>query len=93
MEQLPSGGVTEAGVAKALSLTTRTLHRRLSEKGVSFRSLLTRVRRELVERYIDEPAYSMTEIAFLLGYADTSAFSHAFKRWHGVSPTQARRLH
>lgn len=91
MNQLPSGGVSEVSVAKELNMTTRTLHRKLGEKGISFRLLLTRVRKELVDRYIGEPAYSMTEISFLLGYTDSSAFSRAFKRWHGLSPTEARR--
>ena len=91
MDQLPSGGVSEVSVAESLNMTTRTLHRRLAEKGISFRSLLTNIRKELVKRYIDEPAYSFTEISFLLGYTDTSAFSRAFKRWHGVSPTEARK--
>ena len=91
MDQLPSGGVSEVSVAEVLNMTTRTLHRKLVEKGVSFRSLLTNVRKELVKRYIDEPAYSFTEISFLLGYTNTSAFSRAFKRWHGVSPTEARK--
>ena len=90
MDQLPSGAVSEVSVAQALNMTTRTLHRKLVEKGISFRFLLTNVRKELVQRYINEPAYSITEISFLLGYNDTSAFSRAFKRWHGQSPTQAR---
>lgn len=91
IEQLPSGGVSEITIAKDLNLTTRTLHRKLGEKGISFRSLLTNVRKELVKRYIDDPGYSVTEISFLLGYTDTSAFSRAFKRWYGKSPTQSRK--
>ena len=90
MEQLPSGGVSEVSVADALNVTKRTLHRKLSEKDVGFSSLLTGVRKELVQRYINEPTYSVTEISFLLGYTDTSAFSRAFKRWYGRSPTKAR---
>ena len=90
MDQLPSGAVSENSVAQSLNMTKRTLHRKLVEKGIGFRSLLTSVRKELVQRYINEPAYSITEISFLLGYNDTSAFSRAFKRWNGVSPTQAR---
>jgi len=90
MEQLPSGDVNEISVANALNMTTRTMHRKLCEKGLSFRSLLTRARMELVKRYLDEPAYSITEISFLLGYSDTSAFSRAFRRWYGKSPTQSR---
>lgn len=91
MEQLPSGGVSETSVAEALNMTKRTLHRKLVEKGISFRSLLASIRKELLQRYINEPAYSITEISFLLGYTDTSAFSRAFRRWHGKSPTEARR--
>jgi AraC-like DNA-binding protein len=90
IEQLPSGGVSEITIANQLELTTRTLHRKLGEKGISFRSLLTNVRKELVKRYIDDPGYSVTEISFLLGYADTSAFSRAFKRWYGKSLTKSR---
>lgn len=90
MEQLPSGGVSEISVAKALNMTKRTLHRKLGDTGLSFRSLLANLRKDLVSRYINEPAYSVTEISFLLGYTDTSAFSRAFKRWYGISPTQAR---
>jgi len=90
MEQLPAGGVNEVTVAAAMNMTTRTLHRKLAEKGISFRSLLTSARKELVKRYLDEPSYSITEISFLLGYTDTSAFSRAFRRWYGKSPTQAR---
>jgi len=91
MEQLPSGDVNEVSVSRALNMTTRTMHRKLQEKGLGFRSLLTRARKELVKRYLDEPAYSITEISFLLGYADTSAFSRAFRRWYGTSPTEARQ--
>lgn len=91
MDQLPSGGVSEVSVAKDLNLTVRTLRRKLREQGIGFRSLLTNVRKELVRRYIDDPSYSVTEISFLLGYTDTSAFSRAFRRWNGTSPTEARR--
>ena len=90
IDQLPSGGVSEGSVAKELNLTVRTLRRKLSEKGIGFRSLLTNVRKDLVKRYIDDPSYTVTEISFLLGYTDTSAFSRAFKRWNGISPTHAR---
>jgi AraC-like DNA-binding protein len=73
-----------------LNISKRTLHRKLRENDETFRSLLLQVRRDLAERYIDNPDYSVTEIAFLLGYNDTSAFSRAFRNWFGYSPTQAR---
>ena len=90
--QLPSGGVSEKSIARELNLTTRTLHRKLREQGIGFRSLLTNVRKEMVERYIRDSAYCITEISFLLGYTDTSAFSRAFKRWYGKSPSEFRQL-
>jgi AraC-like DNA-binding protein len=48
------------------------------------------VRRELAERYVRDREFSITEIAFLLGYNDTSAFSRAFRCWFGRSPTDLR---
>ncbi len=90
MEKLPSGRVTEDHLADALNISKRTLHRKLRENDETFRSMLLQVRRDLAERYIGNPDYSITDIAFLLGYNDTSAFSRAFKSWFGFSPTQAR---
>lgn len=90
MEQLPSGRVTEDDVARQLNITKRTLHRKLKEQNESFRSLLVQVKKDLSARYLQNRDYSITEIAFLLGYTDTSAFSRAFKTWFGCAPTQAR---
>jgi AraC-like DNA-binding protein len=90
MEQLPTGRVTEDDLAQVLNMSKRTLHRKLRENNETFRSLLMQVRRRLAENYIGNDDYSVTEIAFLLGYTDTSAFSRAFRNWYGHSPTQAR---
>lgn len=92
-ERLPSGRVTEKELAKALNMSTRTLHRRLREGNETFRSLLEKVRTDLAGRYIRNHNYNVTEIAFLLGYTDISAFSRAFKGWFGYSPTEARERH
>ncbi len=90
MDQLPSGRVTEDSVARLLNMTKRTLHRKLGENNKTFRSLLTEVKIELSKRYIRNRNFSVTELAFLLGYSDTSAFSRAYKTWFGCSPTQTR---
>ena len=92
MEQLPSGRVTEDDTARSLNVSKRTLQRKLRENGQTYRSLLERVRVALADRYLQNDAYSMTEIAFLLGYTDTSAFSRAFRNWRGHSPTREREL-
>lgn len=92
MEQLPSGRVMEDKAARDLNVSKRSLQRKLREEGETFRSLLTQVRMSLADRYLQNEDYSVTEIAFLLGYTDTSAFSRAFKTWFGHSPTRAREL-
>jgi len=90
MEQLPSGRVTGDDLARELNMSERTLRRKLGEKGESFRSLLLNVRKDLARRYIRNENYSITEIAFLLGFGDSSAFSRAFRKWFGESPSEAR---
>lgn len=95
LELLPSGELSEERVADRLGMTPRTLYNRLRERAVPFRTLVSDLRRELAERYLTDPSYSMTEIAFLLGYSDSSAFSRAFRGWHDMAPSdyRDRRLH
>jgi AraC-like DNA-binding protein len=92
-EQLPSGHVETEDVALKLNMSVRTLRRRLKENGVSFRELLIRTRRELGARYIHDMSLSITEIAFLLGFSDSSSFSRAYRKWTGQSPSEFRNTH
>jgi AraC-like DNA-binding protein len=78
-------------VARHCSMSVRTLQRRLDEQGLVFRDLVQAIRRDLAERYLAEESASLTEIAFLLGYSDLSAFDRAFRRWTGETPLAARR--
>jgi AraC-like DNA-binding protein len=87
---LPSGRAKADTVANELGLTRRTMHRRLAEQGGSFRELHDTLCRNLAKRYIAEENLNFQQVAFLLGYADQSAFSVAFKRWTGLSPKDAR---
>lgn len=90
IEKLPSGRVSEAALASMFNISKRTLRRKLGQNGVTFRSLMLKVRQDLAERYIRGDSYTVTEIAFLLGYTDPSAFSRAFRSWFGCSPTKMR---
>jgi AraC-like DNA-binding protein len=82
---------TARTLAKALHISSRTLQRRLEETGTSFRGLLDDALRELALAHLERPDTSVTEVAFLLGFSDLSAFSRAFRRWTGVAPGDHRR--
>lgn len=79
-------------VARSLGLSARSLHRRLADDGLSFRTLTERTRQELAEGLLRDERYSLSEIAFLTGFSEQSAFNRAFKRWVGRSPA-AHRSH
>jgi AraC-like DNA-binding protein len=77
--------------AKAIGLSQRSLHRYLQSQGTSFREILDDTRKQLADLYIRQPHLSVTEVAFMLGYSDSSNFSRAFKRWFGKSPIAYRK--
>jgi AraC-like DNA-binding protein len=80
-----------ADVARQLNVSTRTLQRRLAEENGTFAELLDDVRRELGMRYLAANTLGTGEIAYLLGFAELSAFHHAFRRWTGVTPVGWRK--
>ncbi|MDH4583107.1 AraC family transcriptional regulator [Pseudomonas sp. BN415] len=77
-------------IAERLELTPAGLQRRLREEGLSFSQLVEQTRRELALHYLRQRQRPISELAPLLGYSETSAFSRAFRRWFGVSPRQWR---
>jgi AraC-like DNA-binding protein len=78
-------------VAKQLAASPRTLQRRLKEYGLEFKKLADDTRRRFASNYLKDRKHTLTEVAFLLGYSDVSAFNRAFKRWTGTTPLQYRR--
>jgi AraC-like DNA-binding protein len=78
-------------VATQLALTPRTLQRRLAAGGGSFKTLIDDTRLDLAKRYLADPALTLTEAAFLLGYSDLSAFSRAVRRWTGKTALELSR--
>jgi len=77
-------------VARALGVSERSLQRHLAKHGTTFADLLNDTRREVACAYLREPRWSITEVAFLLGFEDASSFARAFRRWTGNSPTEFR---
>lgn len=88
LDALPDGAPSKAAIARVLGMSARNLQRHLADEGTSFKDLLESARASLARSYLGEGRRSVTEIAFLLGFADTSAFSRAFKRWTGSSPRE-----
>jgi len=90
LENLPDGQVTDRLVASELNLSERSMQRRLKEHKTTFRFLLDGVREMVAKQYIENPMNRMSDIAFLLGFSEQSAFSRAFKKWTGKSPVEYR---
>lgn len=91
VDRLPHGAPTLAQIARDLGLSTRTLSRRLTSEGKTYRDLLEHLRFDLAKRYLDDPQLPLAEIAFLLGFSDQSSFGTAFRRWSQVTPGQYRQ--
>ncbi len=89
-ELLSDGDATLDTAARRMLVSTRTLHRRLAERRTSFSGVLRQTRERLTTLYLKDPALSLQEIAFLLGYTEQSAFSRACRQWFGQSPKQLR---
>jgi AraC-like DNA-binding protein len=80
-----------ARVAKKMAMSPRTLQRQLKKDGIKFKHLVDSTRRHFAESYLKDGDTTLTEIAFLLGYSEVSAFTRAFKRWTGLPPVAYRR--
>lgn len=87
------GGVStnQAAMAKLMNTSERTLKRRLSEEGTSFRSLAMQARYEMAKEFLETNTIPVSDIAERLGFSDSSSFSQAFKRWHGCAPQSYRK--
>lgn len=91
VSQALSEGIPKVSdVARPMGMSGRTLQRRLSEQGHSFQGLVDEARRQLAERLLRQTEYSLTEIAYLTGFSEQSAFTRAFKRWAGQTPRSYR---
>ncbi len=87
---LPSEHPKFDDVAQELGMSSSTLARRLAEHGLTYKGLLNDVRYKLALRYLND-RIGVKQVAYLLGYSEVAAFSHAFHRWTGSSPGRYRR--
>jgi AraC-like DNA-binding protein len=87
---LPHGTARAGEIARRLGVSQRTFARRLSLEGLTFSDILESLRSDLAGRYLSDEDLSISQIAWLLGYQEVSALTHAFKRWTGKTPREAR---
>jgi len=89
--ELRHGDTSLDRVAERLDTSGRTLQRKLRDHGTSHQELLDQMRRDLAMRYLAEPHMAICEVAYLLGFSESSALHRAFKRWTGMTPNEFRR--
>ena len=89
--QLADGYRTLDEIADSLQLPVWTVQRRLADDGMTYKELVETTRRDLAFMYLRQVHIPISEIAFLLGYSELSAFSRAFHRWTGAAPMIWRR--
>ena len=75
-------------IAQTLQLSPRTLQRKLKEAGTSYQALLDQTRCGIAIYYLQQQQVTASDLAFLLGFSETSAFRRAFKRWTGKTLTE-----
>jgi len=81
-----TGDASADSVGALFSMHSRTLHRHLAGFGTSFRTLVDETRFEIALQMLRDSSFEVRRIADILGYADASAFTRAFRRWSGTTP-------
>jgi AraC-like DNA-binding protein len=89
--RLAGGDTRIETIARTLATSARSLQRRLTAAGVSYRHLLDVARKEEAERYLSDSRFSVGEVAYLLGYSEPAAFNRAFRRWRNERPQAFRQ--
>jgi AraC-like DNA-binding protein len=75
-------------LAEQLGVGERSLQRKLAEHGITYKDLVQRVREDHALRALESGRQSIQELAYTLGFNSTAAFSRAFRRWRGMSPSE-----
>jgi AraC-like DNA-binding protein len=86
VERLGQSVPTIDDAALTLSVSRRTLTRRLTDEGTSFRHILDDVRRDFARALLQDRTLSIADIAFFLQYSEPAAFHRSFRRWTGRTP-------
>jgi len=91
VDTLSLGIPTQKYVAESINLSTRTLKRKLAQKGTSYAELLEQTQCELAVQYLSNLSRSIGEISNLIGYSEPSNFTRSFKKWTKLTPKEYRQ--
>ena len=91
IRHLDSGEANMETISSELNLSSRTVYRKLQEENISYKSLLSDVKKQLAQAYLKETSFTIADISHRLGFSEASAFHRAFKRWFGANPSQYRQ--
>jgi AraC-like DNA-binding protein len=87
---LVTGHASAEQIAAFFSVDRRTLNRRLNAQGTGFQQIVDELSFEIARQMLANSAMDIVEVADLLGYANASAFTRAFRRWSGDTPASWR---
>ncbi|MDF2689290.1 MAG: AraC family transcriptional regulator, partial [Microvirga sp.] len=88
--RLTSNHCSAEDIAELLAMHRRTLSRRLKDCGMNYRAIANEVRFEIARQLLQDTQVPLGQIAAALGYSEASAFTRAFRRWSGQTPTTWR---
>jgi len=90
-KQMYGGRPTIDSAAREMAVSVRSLQNKLKEEGTTFQELLLHISKETAITLLKDPAMTILDISFLLGFSEQSAFNHAFRRWTGTTPGEFRK--
>ena len=90
VQDLPIGTLDVDTISEKMNMSRRTLARKLKDEGTSFKALVEETKKELAIDYLKQNKFNINDIAYMLGFSESSAFSRAFKRWFGDNPQAYR---
>lgn len=92
LEAIPAGQTNSEEVASLMCMSKRSLQRRLSEEGTTFKNELDKTRSDLATHYLRRSDISIDEVSHLLGFSERSSFYRAFQGWFGTTPKAFRHV-
>jgi len=90
LENMATGKINLDHVSKAFRISARTLQRWMEQSGIHYQELVDQIRMNRAKELLVNENFSLSRIAFLLGYTAQTNFQNAFRRWMGISPGEFR---